>query len=47
MYGDEESGVPPEMLYTRIDAEQALGNAEKVLSLVKKLLEELGVRGLD
>ncbi|MGC9152625.1 MAG: HEPN domain-containing protein [Vulcanisaeta sp.] len=47
MYGDEESGVPPEMLYTRIDAEQALGNAEKVLSLVRKLLEELGVKGLD
>ena len=33
MYGDEESGVLPEELYTRMDAERALSDAEKVLSL--------------
>jgi HEPN domain-containing protein len=32
MYGDEELGVPPEELYTRIDGENALGSAEKVRS---------------
>ncbi len=42
MYGDEESGIPPEELYTRIDAERALNDAEKVLSLVKKLFNEAG-----
>jgi len=40
MYGDEESGVPPEELYTRIDAEYALDSARKVLDLVNKLLKE-------
>ena len=40
MYGDEESGVPPEELYTRIDAEYALNSARKVLDLVNKLLKE-------
>mgnify|MGYP001770763431 FL=1 len=42
MYGDEESGLPPEELYTRIDAERALNDAEKVLSLVSKLFDEAG-----
>ena len=41
MYGDKESGIPPEELYTRFDAEQALNNAEKVVNMVKKLLEEM------
>jgi HEPN domain-containing protein len=40
MYGDEESGVPPEELYTRIDAEYALNSARKVLDLINKLLKE-------
>ncbi len=42
MYGDEESGIPPEELHTRIDAERALNDAEKVLLLVKKLFNEAG-----
>ena len=41
MYGDEESGVPPEELYTRVDAEYALSNARKVLNLVEKLMGEV------
>jgi len=41
MYGDEESGVPPEELYTRVDAEYALSNARKVLKLVEKLMGEV------
>lgn len=40
MYGDEELGLPPEELYTRIDAEQALMLAEKVVGVVTRLLEE-------
>lgn len=40
MYGDEELGVPPEELYTRIDGENAIRSAEKVLTLVEKLFEE-------
>jgi HEPN domain-containing protein len=39
-YGDEESGIPPEEPYTRLDAEYALNNAKMVLSLVEKLLKE-------
>jgi len=40
MYGDEESGIPPEELYTRVDAEYALNSAKMVLGLVEKLLKE-------
>lgn len=40
MYGDEESGLPPEELYTRIDAERALNDAEKAYSLISKLFNE-------
>ncbi|WP_238376257.1 HEPN domain-containing protein [Vulcanisaeta sp. EB80] len=40
MYGDEESGIPPEELYTRVDAEYALNSAKMVLSFVEKLLKE-------
>jgi HEPN domain-containing protein len=41
MSSDEESGVPPEELYTRVDAEYALSNARKVLKLVEKLMGEV------
>ncbi len=41
MYGDEEAGIPPEELYTRIDAEQALAQAQLVLDLVKRLFQEV------
>lgn len=37
LYGDEETGVPPEELYARLDAEKALNDADKVLALVIKL----------
>lgn len=40
MYGDEETGVAPEELYTKIDAFQATVNAEKVLEAVVRLLNE-------
>ena len=39
MYGDEESGVAPEELYDREDAEEALQMAERVRALVEKLLK--------
>jgi len=41
MSSDEESGVQPEELYTRVDAEYALSNARKVLKLVEKLMGEV------
>lgn len=40
MYGDEETGMPAEELYTRYDAEQALNQARTVLNFVEKLLEK-------
>ncbi len=46
MYGDEEAGIPPEELYTRIDGENALAYAGKVLKLVERLLEEAISRDL-
>jgi len=39
MYGDEESGTPPDELYFREDAEEALNQAKYVHSMVKKLFE--------
>jgi len=41
MYGDEESGTPPEELYTMEDAEEALTWAEHTLKLVAKLYDEV------
>jgi HEPN domain-containing protein len=41
MYGDDEIGVPPEELYTRKDAVQALEDALKVVEVVKRLLNEV------
>ncbi len=41
MYGDEELGIPAEELYTRVDAEKALGDAIKVMRAVEKLLNEV------
>lgn len=38
MYGDEEAGLPPNELYDRTDAEEALKYAEYVYSVVVKLL---------
>jgi HEPN domain-containing protein len=37
-YGDEQSGVPPESLYTREDALEALSKAHEVLSECQKLI---------
>lgn len=39
-YGDEESGLPPEMLYDETDAEDALQQADSVLQTCRLLLEE-------
>ncbi|MEM2238228.1 MAG: HEPN domain-containing protein [Candidatus Caldarchaeum sp.] len=38
MYGDEETGTPPERLYTRSDAEEALGMAKYVYEACMGLL---------
>ncbi|MEM0326662.1 MAG: hypothetical protein QW123_04750 [Desulfurococcaceae archaeon] len=40
MYGDEESGIPPDELYDRFDAEEALNYALKVYSVVLKLIQQ-------
>jgi HEPN domain-containing protein len=41
MYGDEESGTPPEELYTMEDAEEALTWAQYTLKLVAKLYNDV------
>ncbi|BCS93296.1 HEPN domain-containing protein [Metallosphaera javensis (ex Sakai et al. 2022)] len=41
MYGDEETGTPPEMLYSAYDADEALKKASEVVEWAKKLLEAL------
>ena len=40
MYGDEESGTPPDELYDRSDAEEALNYALNVYSIVLKLIQQ-------
>ena len=40
MYGEEETGTPPELLYSEYDANEALRMAQEVLEYVKKLYEE-------
>ncbi|MBO3803308.1 MAG: HEPN domain-containing protein [Candidatus Brockarchaeota archaeon] len=42
MYGDEETGLPPEEMYTKEDAEEALGSAKKIFEACKELLEKRG-----
>jgi HEPN domain-containing protein len=39
-YGDEQSGVLPESLYTKEDALEALAKAREVLNECQKLIEE-------
>ena len=41
MYGDEDSGIPPEEFYDYEDAKEALEWAKQVLSIVKRLLNEV------
>lgn len=38
-YGDEQSGVPPEMLYTAEDADEAIEKARLVLDACRRLVE--------
>jgi len=40
MYGDEETGIPPNELYDKVDAEEALSQAEIVLNYVKKFFKQ-------
>lgn len=40
LYGDEETGTPPDKLYFREDAEEALEMAEYTFNVVSKLLSE-------
>ncbi|MEM3745220.1 MAG: HEPN domain-containing protein [Candidatus Bathyarchaeia archaeon] len=42
MYGDEETGTPPDQLYSLIDAEDALKSAKKVLGMCLRLMKEYG-----
>ncbi len=44
MYGDEESMIPPEELYSKDDALEALEYAKYVLDNVEKLLNEVVVK---
>jgi len=39
-YGDEESGLPPEMLYDELDAVEALEKATFVLEACRRLMQE-------
>jgi len=41
MYGDSESGLPPDRVYSKKDSQEALRMAEEVLRISKKLLEEV------
>ena len=41
-YGDEESGLPPEMLYEELDAAEALEKATFVLETCRQLIERAG-----
>jgi len=41
MYGDEETGLPPQRLYTRNYAQRAFMESRKVLDLVLKLISSL------
>ncbi len=41
-YGDEESGLPPEMLYSDYDAADALEKAEFVIEVCRSLVEWRG-----
>ncbi len=38
MYGDEETGLPPDRIYTKFDAKEALGWAEEVFRLCSNLI---------
>ncbi|MEW6547427.1 MAG: hypothetical protein AB1446_11035 [Bacillota bacterium] len=38
-YGDEQSDVPPEMLYTAEDADEAIEKARVVLDACRRLVE--------
>ena len=40
MYGDEETGLSPNELYTRNYAEKALKESKWVVKLVSRLIEE-------
>ena len=43
MYGDEETGTPPEELYTREDAEEALQSSKEVYEACAKLFRSFGL----
>lgn len=40
IYGDEETGLPPERIFTREDAEEAVKDAETVLGMCQRLQSE-------
>jgi HEPN domain-containing protein len=40
MYGDEETGTPPEELYSKFDAENATKTCDTIHEFVKKLVAQ-------
>jgi HEPN domain-containing protein len=38
MYGDEEVNIPPDQMYTKVDSERSVSEAEFVFQLCKELL---------
>jgi len=43
MYGDEESGLSPQKLYTRNYSEKALNEAKFVVDFVYKLIQKKAI----
>ena len=41
IYGDETTGIPPEELYSSVDAEEYLGKAEYVVRKARELYREI------
>lgn len=41
MYGDEETGTPPEEIFTKDDAKKSLGEAEKVHEVCSSALKDM------
>ncbi|WP_460024471.1 hypothetical protein [Infirmifilum sp. SLHALR2] len=41
MYGDEETGLPPQRIYTRSYTQRALLESRKVVDIVLKLVSPL------
>jgi len=45
IYGEEEVALPPERIFSKFDADEAMRNASFVLDVCKRLFEELDKQG--